>query len=68
MSKAVIPNLTTNVNNIQQLDDLPNAVGGLTADQLKYEFDRAGNTIKDYINSVLVAVLNGCMTTSQKHP
>lgn len=59
MSKEVIPNLTTNIEYVQQLADLPNAVGGLTAGQLKYEFDHAGITIKDYINSVLVAVLNG---------
>lgn len=43
-----------NVNIIQALDDLPNAVGGLTADQLKAKFDEAANLIKTYINTVLI--------------
>lgn len=45
--------LTTNLNNIQALHDRPNTSDGLTADQLKERFDKAGNDIKSYINNVL---------------
>lgn len=45
--------LTTNLNNIQALHDRPNTSDGLTADQLKERFDRAGNDIKSYINNTL---------------
>lgn len=45
--------LTTNLNNIQALHDRPNVTDGLTADELKERFDRAGNDIKTYINNTL---------------
>ncbi len=45
--------LTTNLNNIQALHDRPNTSDGLTADELKERFDRAGNDIKSYINNTL---------------
>lgn len=45
--------LTTNLNNIQALHDKPNTADGLTADQLKAKFDKAGNDIKTYINETL---------------
>lgn len=43
---------------IQKLDDEPNDVGGLTAAELKYEFDRAGNIIKGYINNTLLPAIS----------
>ena len=44
---------------ISKLDDEPNDVGGMTSAQLKAEFDRAGNVIKEYINETLIpAVLD----------
>lgn len=46
--------LTKDLNIIQQLDDEPNDVGGLSAQELKAKFDEAGNTIKDYINGSLI--------------
>lgn len=49
--------LNTDLNIIQSLDDLPNAVGGLTADELKARFDEGCNIIKDYINNVLIPSL-----------
>lgn len=45
--------LTTDVNYIQALDDLPNENGGMTAEQLKNEFDKAGNTNKTALNGLM---------------
>lgn len=45
--------LTANLNNIQALSDRPNATDGLSADELKERFDKAGNDIKSYINGTL---------------
>lgn len=50
--------LTTNLNNIQALHDRPNVTDGLTADELKERFDKAGNDIKTYINNTLTAELD----------
>ena len=41
--------LTTNLNNISSLPDKPS----MEADELKKQFDQAGNDIKDYINNTL---------------
>ena len=50
--------LTTNLNNIQALHDRPNTTDGLTADELKEKFDKAGNDIKSYINNTLTEELD----------
>jgi hypothetical protein len=50
--------LTTNLNNIQALHDRPNTSDGLTADELKERFDKAGNDIKSYINNTLTEELD----------
>ena len=47
--------LTADVNNIQALSDKPNEIDGLTSAELKERFDRAGATIKTYLNSVLTS-------------
>lgn len=57
MSKQSFTQLTADLNVIQKLDDLPNAVGGLSADQLKAKFDEAVNAIKTYINATLLTQL-----------
>jgi len=41
---------TDDMNIIRKLDDEPNDVGGLTASQLKTEFDKAGVMLQDFIN------------------
>ncbi len=51
---VTIDPLTKDLNIIQKLDDEPNDVGGMSAQELKETFDRAGNLIKDYINNSLV--------------
>lgn len=49
--------LTNDLNIVQKLDDEPNDVGGLSAQELKAKFDEAGNIIKDYLNGTLVPEL-----------
>ena len=53
-SNLTITYLDGNLDIIQQLDDEPNDVGGLTAAELKAKFDEAGNIIKTYINGTLI--------------
>ena len=57
MSKQPLTQLTADLDIVQSLDDLPNTIGGLTAEQLKAKFDEAANLIKTYINTVLLAEL-----------
>lgn len=54
-----IPMFDDDMDIIAKLDDEPNAVGGLTAAELKAEFDRPGKTIKKYLNETLVPSLIG---------
>ncbi len=56
--------LTTNLNNIQALHDRPNSSDGLTADELKERFDKAGNDIKSYINNTLTEELDATIGDS----
>nr|DAH25275.1 MAG TPA: nucleoid-associated protein [Caudoviricetes sp.] len=57
-----LPKMTTAVNNISQLDTRPNAVNGLTADELKAEFDKGPEAIKKFLNEVLIPALDGAIT------
>lgn len=52
-----ITKLGADLDIIAKLDDEPNDVGGLTSAQLKETFDKAGNTIKTYINETLIPEL-----------
>lgn len=54
-----IPKLTDDLNIIQSLDNQP----ALTPAQLKAKFDESGNTIKSYINSILVDGINDAIDT-----
>lgn len=58
IQKLVIPGLDTDMDVIQKLDDEPNDVGGLSPAQLKAEFDKAGNIIKEYLNETLLPALS----------
>lgn len=42
---------------IQQMDDEPNDVGGLSADELKAKFDEGGEALKAYLNDTLLPAL-----------
>ena len=55
--------LTANVNNIQALSDKPNETDGLTSAELKERFDKAGATIKEYLNEVLTDELDTALGT-----
>ena len=49
-----LPKMTTAVDNISKLDTRPNAVNGLTADELKAKFDKAPEDIKTFLNERLI--------------
>lgn len=66
ISSLVIPELDEDLDVIQKLDDEPNDVGGLTASELKAEFDKAGNIIKDYINNELRPKLSGTIAEEEE--
>lgn len=55
--------LTKDLDIIQKLDDEPNDVGGLSAQELKAKFDEAGNTIKEFINDSLIPQVIGADAT-----
>lgn len=46
--------LDADLDVIQKLDDEPNDVGGMSAEELKKKFDEAPNAIKKYINEQLL--------------
>ena len=60
---------TEDLNIIQKLDDQPNDVGGLSADELKQKFDESCNRIKGFLNNSLIPELeeafSDTMTTVQ---
>lgn len=58
--------LTKDLNIIQALDDEPNDVGGLSAQELKAKFDEAGNVIKDFINDSLIPQVVGAGTAEDQ--
>jgi len=49
--------LNDDLNIIQKLDDEPNDVGGMSAQELKAAFDKAGNSIQGYLNDTLLPEL-----------
>lgn len=65
IGNLVIPSLEDDLDNIQKLDDEPNDVGGLSAAQLKAEFDKSGNTIKKYLNETLIPQLSDTVAEAE---
>lgn len=51
---------------IQKLDDQPNDIGGLTAEQLKLKFDEAPNKIKNYINNTLIPAISDTVAEAEQ--
>lgn len=49
-----LPKFEKDIANISKLPDQPNDVGGLTAAEFKAEFDKAGESIQEYINEELI--------------
>ena len=54
---VIVPTFDEDMDIIQKLDDEPNDVGGLSAEQLKAEFDSAGNKTKAFINNELLPAI-----------
>ncbi len=67
MDNVNITNLTANVNNIQALSDRPNTADGITSQQLKEKFDKAGADIKDYINNTLITEVEGYLNQAKSN-
>lgn len=65
IQSLVIPFLEDDLDNIQKLDDEPNDVGGLSAAELKAEFDKSGNTIKEYLNETLIPQLSDTVAEAE---
>lgn len=53
-----IPQFEENLDIIANIGDDPKSDNGLTTQEFKMEFDKAGNLIKNYINNVLLPNLN----------
>lgn len=51
---------------IAALDDEPNDVGGLSAQELKEKFDEGGQALKAYINGTLVPEVNSQFATKEE--
>lgn len=66
IQNLVIPFLEDDLDNIQKLDDEPNDVGGLSAAELKAEFDKSGNTIKKYLNETLIPQLSDTVAEAEE--
>lgn len=58
--------MTENVENIKNLDTKPNAVNGITAEELKAEFDKGPASLKAFLNDTLIPELdNGGVDKSE---
>lgn len=55
---ALLP-MDNDLNIIAGLSDEPNDVDGLSAQELKTRFDRAGLLIQEYINTILLPAISG---------
>lgn len=49
-----LPKFEKDIGYVSKLDDYPNDVGGMSSEELKATFDRAGQEIQDYINKLLI--------------
>lgn len=54
VASVMIPTFDEDVGHIQKLDDEPNDVGGLSADELKRRFDLGAAQIQQYLNETLI--------------
>lgn len=59
LNEAITVLTNLKVNNIHELDDLPNDVGGLSAQQLKDTFDKASVDLKAFLLDLIVAIIDG---------
>lgn len=61
-----LPKFLEDVNIISKLEDEPNDVGGLTAEEFKARFDAAPNLIKQYINELLLPKIESDIEAAAK--
>lgn len=61
-----ISNFEKDMKIISVLDDEPNDVGGLSADELKEKFDEGGIAIQEYINNTLIPNINSQFSEGSK--
>lgn len=61
-----LPKFLEDVNIISKLEDEPNDVGGLTAEDFKARFDAAPNLIKQYINELLLPQIESDIEAAAK--
>ena len=61
----MIPLCDVDTEVIRKLDDEPNDVGGLTAQELKTAFDSSGEGLKTYINETLIPQIIAADATEQ---
>ena len=54
VTPITLPTFDDDVDNVQQLDDEPNDVGGLTAQELKAVFDKTGADLATFLNDQLI--------------
>lgn len=60
-----IRKLNTDIAYVSKLDDYPNDVGGMSSDELKATFDKAGQDIQRYINDELVPDIKSYVSEAQ---
>lgn len=65
VTPITLPTFDDDVDNVQQLDDEPNDVGGLTAQQLKEVFDKTGADIAAFLNNDLIPAVVADDATEQ---
>ena len=53
----MVPTFDEDIANIQKLDDEPNDIGGLSADELKERFDAGGIAMQEYLNNQLIPAI-----------
>lgn len=63
MATSSLTKLNDDLNVIAKLDDQPNDVGGMTAQALKAEFDKAALIIQAYINNTLVPQIESALAS-----
>ena len=66
MEAMNLTHLSANVNNIQGLSDRPNTADGITAQQLKELFDKAGADIKLFLNGTLIEEIEAYVNNNLK--
>ena len=60
-----LPRVPNTLGTISKLDDRPNDTGGLTAAELKAKFDKDAETLKSFLNNLLIPYLESASAAAQ---